>query len=360
MNAIARARIVTNDAGWRLAAAAEAVDRGPFAASLAWNRAAAQTLGDDRLVHVTLHDKKDAPVGLLALQTARANWRTGAPGLPQLGWPMAEIGYGYRPRWLDGVPRTGWRTALAAAFPDRRIELRRCAADRTELGEAVEHGGGFVTTDGVATFVRERPGTVDEWLASLQGRHRRELAKYRRNIEKCGAEWLDTDQADDERLAACLRLHEARLVAKGHAEARPTATTSSFFRALARETAGAGLRLTLLRRDDRFVASCLSFVHERRLQAFLSGWDRAHANLDLGRQVFYHQLLAELPRGLDEIDALGGEFSYKRELGLAPRATFDHVAHGGQVARLCANLVDGALRCYRIVRRRPGKPVVTP
>lgn len=343
---IARARIVPSADGWRLAEATEAVDPGPFAASLAWHRATAQALGDDRLVHVTLHDVKDAPVGLVTLQHGRASWRTGSPGLSQLGWPMAELGYGYRPRWLDGTPRSGWRAALAELFPDRRIELHRSAADASDEPAT----GGFTTTPGPATFVREHPGGLDDWLASLAGGHRRELAKYRRNIAKAGAEWLDTDVADDALFDACLRLHEARLVAKGMAAARPSATTRTFFRALARETSARGLRLTLLRAGDRYVASCLSFVHARRLQAFLSGWDRTHANLDLGRQVFYHQLLNELPRGLDEIDALAGDFAYKRELGLAPRPTFDHTAHGGQVARLCANLVDGALRCYRIVR----------
>lgn len=345
-----RATLVTSGEGLDLAARAEQADpAADFAGALPWLQAAGQVLGAEALVHVALHDAATGRLaGCVALQRTRADWRSGSPGRTTLVWPMADVGFGFRPRWFGEPAPTAWLPALRALFRDERIELRRCDAASVpdELPAAFER------SEGIGTWVLRDPGTTETWLASLQGKHRRDLAKYRRDIQKAGGEWLDSTSAEPTLLDACFQLHRSRLHDKGKRSAYFAAPVEGFLRALAQRTAGDGLRLSLLRRDDRFAAACLSFVHRGRYKAFVSGWDRAHARFDLGRQVLYHQVLAELPRGLAEIDFLGGDLDYKREFGLRKVSTVDVIGHGSGLAKLRARVVEGALQAYRSTRAR--------
>lgn len=345
-----RATLVTAVEGMALAARADEADRtAEFAGSLPWLQAAERVLGRERLVHVALTpDGSAEPIGCLALQHTRADWRSGSPGRATLAWPMASIGFGFAPRWFGTPEPAAWLPALRAAFPDHRLELRRCAPESL----AAEAPEAFERSAGIGTWTLANPGDTATWLASLYGKHRRDLAKYRRDIDKAGGTWLDTTAAEPPLLDACFQLHRARLNDKGTQSAYFAAEVEAFLRALAEATAGQGLRLSLLQRDGRFVAACLSFVHHGRYKAFVSGWDRAHARLDLGRQVLYHQILAELPRGLAEIDFLGGDLDYKREFGLQKQPTTDVVCHGSRFATLRAHVVDKALQIYRRTRQR--------
>ena len=342
-----RATVLDAASGFALAQRAEQADAdADFAGSPAWLQATAATLGESSLVHVALCDAAESVVGYLALQRTRAGWRSGLPGRATLSWPMAALGYGFRPRWLSGGGGP-WLQALRARFPRHRLELCRTAP---EACESLPAPPGIEVTPGIATWALCQPGTREQWLAGLQGKHRRDLAKYRRDIERGGGRWLDLGTADDAALTACFQLHTTRLQQKGKAQARLSATAERFYRALAAGTAGLALRLSLLQHDGRHVAACLSFVHRRRLKAFVSGWDRSHARWDLGRQVLYHQVLGEFDRGLDEIDFLGGDLDYKREFGLSRQPTVDVVDAGGALARLCSRVVGGARRAVRRLR----------
>lgn len=344
-----RAIVLNPAAGLELALRAEQADAdADFAGSPPWLQATAATFGESSLVHVAFVDATGTVVGHLALQRTRAGWRSGLPGRATLSWPMASLGYGFRPRWLVAGSQRPWLAALRACFPHHRLELCRTAPDA--FG-ALPVPSGIETAPGVATWSLRAPGTREQWLAGLHGKHRRDLAKYRRDIERGGGTWRDFAVADEAALAACFQLHATRLQQKGKLQARLSATAQRWLHALAATTADAGLRLSLLQHDGRFVAACLSFVHRRRLKAFVSGWDRSHARWDLGRQVLYHQVLAEFERGLAEIDFLGGDLDYKREFGLLRQPTLDVVAPGGALARFCSRVVGGARGAWRRVRQ---------
>lgn len=320
---------------------------GPFAGSLPWTQAASRVLGGDRLLYLRLRDAGDgAALGCLALARDRADWRSGSPGRPCWTWPLMAIGYGFGPQWLGERRALDWPLAVRAALPGERLELRRCAA-ANDLAAP-----GFAAEAGIGTWMRSQPGTTEAWLAGLVGKHRRDLHKYRRDIAAAGGVWIDSIRAEPELLDACFQLHRSRLGDKGARSAYFAPTVEAFLRALASATEGVGLRLSLLQRDGRYIAACLSFVHARRFEAFVSGWDRTHARLDLGRQVLFHQLLRELPNGLDSIDFLGGDLAYKREFGLQKQPTLDLVCHGGAVAALRARVVAGAIGIARRTKLR--------
>lgn len=348
MNAPLRAYLLPTAAGLELANAATAADpASDLAGSHAWVEAASHVLGPSRLLHVALQPAGAAlPVGYLALERTRADWRSGSPGRSTLAWPFAELGYGFRPLWLGTPQPDDWLPALQRLFGDQRIELRRCATDA--LPDAATT---FEYSEGIGCWRGGTHGGLQPWLASLHGKHRRDLAKYRRDITAAGGQWVDTNTASRELLDELFRLHHLRLDGKSVRSAYYAPEAEAFLRVLAQATAGCGLRLSLLQLAGTYVAGCLSFVHRQRFQAFVSGWDMAHRRLDLGRQVLYHQLLQELPRGLVEINFLGGDLAYKREFGLAKQATRDAVAHGGGFARLRAHVVDRALQVYRRARR---------
>ena len=349
------ARRVPAEVGHALAERFEAGDPGAdLAGSVAWNRAAARALGEERSVGVAVELPGAEAGGHAALAVTRAGWRSGSPGQPCLAWPMHELGFGFAPRLARPLGTERWLEALQAAFPSHRLELTRCRP-----GLVADAPAGWRRQEGVGTWVRAwDQGVADgpEYLASLQGKHRRDLGKARREIEAAGGQWVDHEQADPAALDACFALHRARLLGKGARSAYFAATGERFLRELARQMSGCGLRLTLLRRGDRLLAACLSFVFARRYKAFVSGWIPAEAKLDLGRQVIFHQVLGEIERGVREIDLLGGDLAYKREFGLAKRATLDLVRVPGVVAAARERIVQKALVVWRGVRRAARAP----
>jgi CelD/BcsL family acetyltransferase involved in cellulose biosynthesis len=268
-----RAEIVGADVGLRACAAADACDAtAGFAGSAPWLRAAHAALGDDRLVHCVLHAADGREVGVLALERTRADWRSGSPGRMTLAWPFAELGYSFGPRWLVPAAAPGdWLRALRVALPGTRLELRRC--DPARVPPRVDDG--VERTEGIGTWRLEAPGDVDGWLASLRGKHRRDLHKGLREIAAGGAVWCDAAHAEAQALDAVFALHRARLDSKGVAAGAVGARGEAFLRALAAQT-DAGVRLTTLQHAGRHVAGCLSFVARGEYLAFVSGWDRVH------------------------------------------------------------------------------------
>lgn len=343
-------------AAWEFAGRFDALDRtSSFACSSAWNRAAAATLGEDRLVHVLLRDDAHSAVGLLCLERSASNWRSGSPGRPCLRWPLAELGYHFAPRWDPEFPearRSYWLRAVCDVFPRTRIELQRTSTSaRPAAGDLASPAQ---MTEGAGTWSLAPVHDRESYLAGLNGKHRRDLAKYRRDIASAGGEWVECGSGSDELaplLDACFALHERRLSEKSASSAYLPSQNRAFIAALVTGTRENALRLSLLRCDGRLVAGCLSFAHHGRYWAFMSGWDRSHARLDLGRQVIYHQILREFERGLSEIDLLGGDLDYKREFGLAKRPTIDIVVHPDRRAARRERLIGSALDLYRGSRR---------
>lgn len=338
--------------GWQLAESFEDLDRtSDFACSLGWSRTASQTLGEDSFVHVAFENDEGLTVGYALLEIGNSRWRTGSPGLRCLSWPFAEIGYYFRPRWRSDQEDLPWLQALQERFPGWRLELSRshlhCAprsAPQNPLNSIRES---------VGTWTADVPATIDQYYATLRGKHRRDLRKYRRDIAAAGYRWI-TSGCDVVPLSRLLSesfdLHRERLSAKGVGSAYLRETNRQFLENLCRYFRDDGLRLTTLYDGERPIASCLSFVYRQRLECVMSGWDREYRRFDLGRQVIHDQILREFERGLQRIDLLGGDLPYKREFGLARRPTLQIVAHPSRGAKIRQRMVNGVLGWYRGAR----------
>ena len=324
-----------------------------LAGSFAWCRTAADLLGDDATQHLLFRDGTGEVVGWTMLARATAGWRSGSPRVACLTWPFAAIGYRFRPRFasdLDAAVRGDWLAALHTACRGVRLELTRL--DPQDAGGAIP--GAFVErTSGPSTWSIDVSGDAEAWYGTLEGKHRRDLKKYRRDIARVGARWCDTlDGASlEDSLDACFALHRRRIAHKGATSACGEPRNERFLRALARHEAARATRVVVLRMDGEPAGACLSFAHHRRLEVTVSGWDQRFARYDLGRQVIHHQILREFERGLGEIDLLGGDLPYKREFGLRARETRDVVVRPTAFAAWREDVVGGALRVARMGRR---------
>lgn len=344
----------TPERAWDHANRLEADDHGArFAGSFVWCRTAADVLGDDATQHLLFRDGNGEVVGWTMLERATAGWRSGSPRVACLTWPFAAIGYRFRPRFAPGLgaeTRADWLAALQAACAGVRLELTRL--DLHDASGAIP--GAFVErTHGPSTWASGVPDDAEAWYGTLEGKHRRDLKKYRRDIANAGARWCDTlDGAPlEDALDACFALHRRRIAHKGATSACGEPRNERFLRALARHEAARATRVVVLRMDGEPMGACLSFAHHRRLEVTVSGWDQRFARYDLGRQVIHHQILREFARGLDEIDLLGGDLPYKREFGLRAQGTCDVVVRPTAFAAWREDVVGGALRVARMGRR---------
>ncbi|MBI5850599.1 MAG: GNAT family N-acetyltransferase [Planctomycetes bacterium] len=351
------AEIAPAAVAWSIAERLDAVDdTADFAGSTAWCRAASDVLGDANTAHVVFRDGSGTAVGWTMLERGAAGWRSGAPGASCVSWPFAAIGYRFRPRFLVELApalRATWIQALRSSFRGRRLELVRL--DPEEAAVEVEHAH-LDRADGPATWATKVSGDADGWYATLDGKHRRDLKKYRRDIAAFGGEWCDTlDGAPlGESLDVLFALHRRRIAHKGATSACGTPRSERFLRRLAEREAAAGTRVVVVRHGGEPMGACLSFAHRRRLKVTVSGWDQGFSRYDLGRQVIHHQILREFERGLVEIDLLGGDLPYKREFGLERRPTVDLVVRPSAFAALREDLVHGAIEVVRAGRRPVG------
>ncbi|MEM7201537.1 MAG: GNAT family N-acetyltransferase [Planctomycetota bacterium] len=357
------ARPVHGDEATSLVARFEHADpTADLSTSTAWNVAAGAVRGESAVQRFALIDGDRQIVGLVALERRVAGWRSGSPGAALWTWPMAELGYEFRPRWRPecaAIVREHWQEAVADALAGERLELPRTAA-----AACPAEPSGLAATPGPAVWTAPAAASADAWLHSLQSRHRRDLGYYRRRIDRGGGVWrqFETEPtADlDAALAISFQLHGERIATKGQRSAYLQPPHRAFLQRLAHELRETALRLTILSIDGAPAGSCLSFCYAGRYQAYMPGWSPAHHKLDLGRQIIAHQIQHDLDSGIHEISLLGGDLAYKRELGLEARATQDLVRVPSRPAELRQWLAPGVLRAYRGARAVVRTPLRQP
>ncbi len=345
--------------GIDLLRALDADDDGPsFAGSAPWVEAAAEAIGAERIRCVALRDDDGRAVGALALELGRTTWRSGPIRHEVLRWPMADLGWRYAPRWTaNAAPlhRMRWWRAVQSAFPDARLELSRTATDASAPHPLVPprsrvRGGG-------AVWALDVDGDVSAWHAVLLGRHRRDLGKYRRALERSGARFRDLTLGDDadEWCATLFDLHARRIASKQQRSAALHPENRGFVETLVRRETGRRLRFTRVDLDGHTIGAVAAFVDRGRYEAYVSGFDPDVHRFDLGRQLPVAQVLAEFGRSLRRIDLRGGDLAYKRELGMQPVPTIDLVTRPTPFAALQEDVVATAFHWYRGVRAFLGK-----
>ena len=123
--------------------------------------------------------------------TSARDWRSGSPGIDQLRWPMAALGYGFRPHIcaagagedtiLEGL-RTGWLAAVRALFTNHRLVLPH--TDPAWASAPVE--APITRRSGPSYWRGPVADSLPAYRQSLARKHRKDLDYYYRRIARGG------------------------------------------------------------------------------------------------------------------------------------------------------------------------------
>jgi CelD/BcsL family acetyltransferase involved in cellulose biosynthesis len=191
----------------------------------------------------------------------------------------------------------------------------------TTLPRLVARQGGEVTV-----AVEERcpvlplPASWETYLAGLSGKHRHEMARKLRRIERevpgaraAAATGRDAVQA---RLGEFLRLHRSSRVGKAKFMDE---RMEVFFREICAAFAERGLlRLWFLEVERDAIASFITLEWDGTVGLYNSGFEPARAALSPGLVLLTHVIRDAIARGVRRFDFLRGEERYKYEFGPTP------------------------------------------
>ncbi len=219
-----------------------------------------------------------------------------------------------------------WAALLAARSGDAAtwdLHGVRAASPTVALLPALAPAHGLTATCQVEERcpVLELPDTWDGYLERLTGKHRHELRRKMRRLERelPGAAPRAHAAAEgwDAALTAFLALHRQSKVGKARFMDE---RMERFFRVATLALAEAGwARLWFLEHDGGPVAAFLCLEFAGAVGLYNSGFDPAHARLAPGLVLLAHVIRDAIERGIPVFDFLRGEEPYKADFGPEPR-----------------------------------------
>jgi CelD/BcsL family acetyltransferase involved in cellulose biosynthesis len=257
--------------------------------------------------------------------------------------PLFFWGYGGRPEIIRvsflGAGVTDHLGMLAA--PGFEVETARLVCERLlsihgewhvcELDELrpcspllrVELPPGLIARDAPsgACPVLTLPDTVDKLFAGLQSKFRKNLRVAEERLRGEGAEFsFATPQETDEWMRALFRLHAARWRERSEPGMLAGDALHRFHLAAAGRLAGHDLlRLSAIRLHGEIIAVQYNLRRERRVYAYLSGFDPAHARNSPGAALLAFSIRGALEEGAAEIDFLRKREEFKYQWGARDR-----------------------------------------
>ena len=182
----------------------------------------------------------------------------------------------------------------------------------------------------VTTAVEERcpvlalPASWEAYLAGLSGKHRHEMTRKLRRVEREAPALRATSVGDREavgaRLGDFLRLHRASRVGKARFMDE---RMEAFFRQASAALAALGmLRLWFLDGEAGSVASFITLEWDGTVGLYNSGFDPAQAALSPGLVLLTHVIRDAIARGKGRFDFLRGQERYKYEFGPTPEDVY--------------------------------------
>jgi len=164
------------------------------------------------------------------------------------------------------------------------------------------------------------PETWDAFLSALPKKHRHELTRKMRRLERevpdARVVWETTPAGIDRRLDDFLTLHRASR--EGKAKFMDVRMEGFFRRVIGALAATGGARLALLEAAGGPMASFVTLEWDGTVGLYNSGFAPAHAALSPGLVLLAHVVRDALERGCRRFDFLRGEERYKYEFGPVP------------------------------------------
>jgi CelD/BcsL family acetyltransferase involved in cellulose biosynthesis len=294
--------------------------RSPFL-TLAWQREWVRAFAPDRRLDVrTVKDGEGRLVGVLPL------YERSEGVLELIGGPDVSD-------YLDllavaGREEEAWTALLAArgASPAWLLHAVPAASPTVTALPSLAS----VADVPVAVSVEERcpvlplPGSWDQYLAGLSGKHRHELQrKIRRLTREVPAARVACAERPDEierRFDDFLGLH--RRSRTGKARFMDERMETFFRRAVGTLAEHDGARLWLLDTPAGPIASFVTLEWDRTVGLYNSGFDPAQAALSPGLVLLARLIEDAIERGRERFDFLRGEERYKYDFGPTPEEVY--------------------------------------
>lgn len=163
------------------------------------------------------------------------------------------------------------------------------------------------------------PTSVDEFREGLPHGLRRNLRRYRKQLDELGSVEFETG-ADS--LDALFELHRARWALRDDRGMLDGPCMEGFHRRAAGNLLAAGMvRLHSLRLSGKIAAVVYALVHRRRAYSYLGGFDPALARFSPGALIMQYTMEQAILEGVTEFDFLRGEERYKADWGAQPYVT---------------------------------------
>ena len=307
-------------AAWQALHAASAL-RSPFL-TWTWQSEWARVFApNDRLEIRRVTDDAGRVLGLLPLHEAQ-------PGVLRLLGGVDVSDY------LDLIAEEGresdvWGALLASRPATRPLwDLHSVPAASATVERlpalAAEHGVEVTAAVEERCPILELPATWDAYLARLSGKHRHEIHRKMRRLEREAPEAravsLTSRQAVESRFDEFLTLHRQSRVGKARFMDE---RMESFFRRVAALLADeGGFRLWLLEAPGGPLASFLTLEWDGTVGLYNSGFRPDAAALSPGLVLLTHVVRDAIERGRRRFDFLRGEERYKYEFGPTPEPVY--------------------------------------
>ncbi len=181
----------------------------------------------------------------------------------------------------------------------------------------------------------ELPPSMDELLAGLAPKFRKNLRQAEARLLREGAEFVTARPEDvPEFLAALFRLHAARWSLRQEPGMLRGEAVQQFHLDAAGRMARRGMvRLHAIRLGSQIIATQHNLWHNRRLSYYLSGFDPKQSRLSPGTVLLAWTIRAAIAEGALEIDFLRHREQYKYQWGARDRVSLRLVLHSTAYAR---------------------------
>ena len=165
------------------------------------------------------------------------------------------------------------------------------------------------------------PGSVEELLAGLQPKFRRNVRVAEERLLYDGAEFVPGQPRDTEEfMRALFRLHAARWQERSESGMLAGDALQRFhLEAAARLGRHDLLRLFAIRLDGEIIAVQYNLRRGHRVYCYLSGFDPAHARNSPGAALLAFAIRSALEEGAKEVDFLRNREEFKYHWGAADR-----------------------------------------
>ena len=219
--------------------------------------------------------------------------------------------------------KTVWKSVLSY-LNQRNIEsldltgINETSDSIKHLRELTENNNWELTkTNWDVDPIIKLPKSWDAYLMSLRKKDRHELKRKFRRLEKAGiinyylvdnnSDTLDESLNDFMTLMAESKEEKAQFL---------TETRKNYFTTLIKIMAKNGkLRLFFMEIDGVRVSGTISFLHNRKLYLYNSGYNKSYSELSVGLLLKAHNIRYAIEEELEEFDFLRGNEPYKYHLG---------------------------------------------